>query len=81
MEIISKIQSEILNPLITLLFAAAVGYFLYGLLKFIQNQDSETAQGEGKQHMVWGVVGIFLMIAVYGILNLIANTVGYPKPF
>lgn len=81
MEIIATIQREILNPLIVLLFAVAVGYFLYGLLKFMQNQDNETAQSEGKQHMVWGVIGIFLMIAVYGILNLVANTVGYARPF
>lgn len=78
---IETIKSEILNPIITLLFAAAVGYFLYGLLNFMQNQDNETAQTEGKHHMVWGVIGVFLMIAVYGILNLLANTVGYVKPF
>lgn len=78
---IATIKSEILNPIIVLLFALAVGYFLYGLLKFMQNQDNETAQSEGKQHMVWGVIGVFLMIAVYGILNLLANTVGYAKPF
>lgn len=81
MEVIAKIQSEILNPIITLLFAAAVGYFLYGVLVFIKNQGSDKEQDVGKLHMVWGVVGIFLMIAVYGILNLIANTVGYARPF
>lgn len=58
-----------------LLFALAAFYFLFGLLKFIQNQDNETAQEEGKSHMIWGVVGIFLMVAVYGILNLIGSTV------
>lgn len=81
MDIIAKIKSEILNPLITLLFAAAVGYFLYGVMVFIRNQGSEKDQEVGKQHMVWGVIGIFLMIAVYGILNLIANSVGYARPF
>ena len=58
-----------------LLFALAAFYFLFGLLKFIQNQDDENAQEEGKRHMVWGVIGIFLMIAVYGILNIIGATV------
>lgn len=58
-----------------LLFALATFYFLFGLLKFIQNQDDENAQEDGKRHMVWGVIGIFLMMAVYGILNLIGATV------
>ncbi|OHA83353.1 MAG: hypothetical protein A2937_00735 [Candidatus Yonathbacteria bacterium RIFCSPLOWO2_01_FULL_47_33b] len=76
MNIIEKLNDLILNPLIVLLFAVAAGYFLFGLLRFIQNQDNETAQEEGKRHMVWGVIGIFLMVAVYGILNLIGTTVG-----
>lgn len=76
MDIIEKIKDNILNPIIIALFAAAAFYFLFGLLKFIQNQDNETAQEEGKRHMVWGVIGIFLMVAVYGILDLIGSTVG-----
>ena len=79
MNILSKIKSEILNPLILLFFALAVGYFLFGVMKFVQNQDNEEAQTEGKQHMIWGVVGIFLMLAVYGILGFIATTLGVPK--
>lgn len=80
MTIIEKLNDLILNPLIALLFAVAVGYFLFGLLRFIQNQDNETAQEEGKRHMVWGVIGIFLMVAAYGILNLIGATVGHIVP-
>lgn len=76
MTIIEKLNDLILNPLITLLFAVALGYFLFGLLRFIQNQDDANAQEEGKRHMVWGVIGIFLMVAVYGILNLIGATLG-----
>lgn len=75
MNIIEKINDLILNPIIFLLFAVAVLYFLFGLFKFIQNQDNETAQEEGKRHMIWGVIGIFLMVAVYGILDIIGSTV------
>ena len=71
MTIIEKINDAILRPLIVLLFALATGYFLFGLMKFIQNQDNEEAQSEGKRHMVWGVIGIAIMTGVYGILNTI----------
>ena len=71
MTIIEKINDAILQPLIVLLFALATGYFLFGLMKFIQNQDNEEAQSEGKRHMVWGVIGIAIMTGVYGILNTI----------
>lgn len=70
-----KINDAILTPIIVLLFALAVGYFLLGLVKFIRNQDNETELEDGKQHMVWGVIGISIMVGVYGILNLIQSSV------
>ena len=81
MNIITVIKDEILNPLVVLLFAVAVMYFVYGAVMFVRAQGSEEGQAEGKSHLMWGTIGVFLMVAVYGIINLIANTVGYQKPF
>ncbi|MEK7569216.1 MAG: hypothetical protein AAB497_03850 [Patescibacteria group bacterium] len=75
MNIIKKVNDAILTPLIVLLFALAVAYFLFGLMKFIMNQDSEEDQAAGKQHMLWGVVGLAIMASVWGILNLISESV------
>lgn len=74
--IIDKIKTEIINPIIILLVAVAIGYFLYGLMEFIRNQDNEDAQESGKKHMLWGVIGIAIMFSVYGILNLVNNIAG-----
>ena len=75
MEILNKIKSEILTPIIALVFAVAVGYFLFGVLGFIRNRDNETGQVEGKQHMLWGIIGMAIMVGVLGILNLISESV------
>lgn len=71
MDIIQRINDAILQPIATLLLAVAVAYFLFGVMKFVQNQDNEDAQAEGKKHMLWGVVGLFIMVSVWGILNFI----------
>lgn len=73
--VMDKIKSEIIQPIIILLIAVAIGYFLFGLMEFVRNQDNETAQEEGKQHMLWGVIGVAIMFSVYGILHLINTTV------
>ena len=80
MDALAKIKTEILNPIILLLFAVAIIYFLWGTFVFIQNQDNAEAQKTGKKNMLWGIIGIFLMIAVYGIISLVANTLGVPVP-
>lgn len=81
MNVITVIKTEILDPLIALLFAAAVVYFVYGAAMFVRAQKAEKGQEEGRSHLMWGIIGIFIMVAVYGIINLIANTVGYQKPY
>ncbi|MBI5400925.1 MAG: hypothetical protein HZB12_02330 [Candidatus Yonathbacteria bacterium] len=74
--VIDKIKSDIVQPIIYLLIAVAVGYFLFGLMEFVRNQDNDEAQTDGKRHMLWGIIGLAIMFSVYGILSLINNTVG-----
>ena len=75
MDFLEKISENILQPMVNLLLAVAVVYFLYGVMKFIMDQSSEDAQQDGKQHMMWGVIGLFIMVSVYGILNFINSFV------
>lgn len=71
---LSKVNAQIINPLIGFIFALAVVYFLYGVLKFLMNMDNEGARDEGKKHMLWGIIGITIMMGVWGILNIVLNT-------
>src|SRR3990167_5952691 len=71
---LGNVKQMIVDPLITLLFALAVVYFLYGLVEFMMNQDNDEKKTTGKSHMVWGVVGIAIMISVFAILTVIIDT-------
>src|SRR3990167_6433400 len=71
---IGNVNRLIINPLILLLFALAVVYFLYGVLEFIMNQENEDKKTSGKSHMLWGVIGITIMMGVWAILGVILNT-------
>jgi len=80
MNFLQRITDSVLQPLVSLLMAAAVAYFLFGVMKFVKDQDSETAQQEGKKHMLWGIIGLAIMVSVYGILNLINSfVIGFSK--
>ena len=71
---IANLNRLIINPLILLLFALALVYFLWGVLEFMVNQDNEEKRTTGKKHMVWGIVGITIMVGVFAIMNLILRT-------
>lgn len=73
---LGRFVDNIVNPLIYFLFAIALLYFLYGVFVFILNADDESKRDTGKKHMLWGIVGLFIMVSVYGILGLIIGTMG-----
>jgi len=75
-QFLDNINEKIVDPIIALLFAAATLYFLYGVLQIIQNAGNEEARKQGQQHVLWGVVGMFIMLSFYGIMHLICNTIG-----
>jgi len=75
-KIVRGISTEIINPLIAVIFAAALVYFLYGLLMFILNAGDAAKREEGKAHMVWGLIGLTVMVSVYTILSIGLKTMG-----
>ena len=74
--IVPKIVANIVTPLVELLFALTVLLFVWGLFGFFINGDDTTKREEGRQHILWGVVGMVIMVSVYGIIRLVANSVG-----
>ena len=72
-KLISNIKVYILNPIIGFMFAVAVVMFIYGIVEYIWSADNEDKVAVGKKHMIWGIIGIFVMIGVYGILNILSG--------
>ena len=73
---ISHVSTQIINPLILLLFALAMVYFLYGLVEFIANANNDEKRTSGKSHMLWGIIGLTIMMGVWFILRVILSTLG-----
>ncbi|MBI4692244.1 MAG: hypothetical protein HY773_02275 [Candidatus Terrybacteria bacterium] len=74
----------ILNDVVPLLIGVAVVVFLYGVLKFITSAGDETKRKEGKDVMIYGIIGLFVMVAVWGLVWILLNTfslqTGTPPP-
>ena len=77
-----SLQKEVVNPILKILIAASILYFLFGVVKYFigarERADSQGAE-EGKQHMLWGVIGVAITISAFGIVNLIASFVSAVK--
>ena len=72
--LLKNINGMIINPLITFLFALAILFFLYGVFEFIMNQENEEKKTTGKNHIIWGIIGITIMLGVWTILGMVLAT-------
>lgn len=79
MDFVANVKTEIINPIIGLLVGVALVYFLYGVYESLIDPYKPVSVEKGKRHMLWGVIGLFIMIAVMGIANVIADTINVIK--
>ena len=62
---------------VPLLIAVAFIVFLYGVFKaYILSHGDQGEVQQGHQFVLWGVVGFAVMISLWGLVNIVANTFG-----
>lgn len=69
-----KIFTNILQPMISVFIALALLYFFWGMSQFILHADSDVEREKGRQVMFWGIIALFVMVSVWGIIRVIQNT-------
>jgi hypothetical protein len=78
---LNKLNQYILNPLIGLIFAIAFLVFFWGIVQFINSQTAVDGEREkGKQKIMYGLLGMFIMFSAYGIIRLLLDSFGLPWP-
>lgn len=66
--------SRIIDLLIPIVFALAMLFFFWGLAMYIFGKEHDKEQA--KKTMVWGVIALFVMAAVWGLVRFISTAVG-----
>ncbi|MEK7589891.1 MAG: pilin [Patescibacteria group bacterium] len=65
---------DLIGTATPIIVALALIFFFYGLAKYILNSGDEEKRTEGKGIMIWGIIALFVMVSVWGLVNLLANT-------
>ncbi len=71
--VLDPVINAIVTPLVQLAFAVAVVVFAYGVFQVVWGGDE--AREKGKKSMLYGVIGMFIMMSAWGLIYLVANTV------
>ena len=73
---LAKINNAILFPLITLMMAVALLIFLYGAFEYVRNANNEEGRATGSRHLLYGIIGMLVMLSAFALLNIAAGTFG-----
>lgn len=67
--------SRLINQrLIPLFVAMALAYTIYSVVMFIASDAESQKREEKKQQIFWGVIGLFIIISIWGLVAVISNT-------
>ncbi len=73
-DFLNKVNNQILNPIIIVIFSLSFVYFAYGVVKFLSTDVADKARIEARNAIIWGLVGILIMFSVRGILSFVLAT-------
>jgi hypothetical protein len=68
-QVLEKVITEVFSPLYALVASISFIYFLYGVVMFIINMNDPEKKNMGKSHLLWGTIGLFIILSVGGILK------------
>lgn len=68
---------SVINAALPVLAGIALLAFFYGLAVYVFKADDEEGQEKGKQTMIAGIVALFLMAAIGGIVNWMTTALDF----
>ena len=74
--IINFFSCIIVKSIIPLLFSLAVAGFIWGVIQYFLNPENEENRKKGKSYMLWGIISLFVIISMWGLVAVIGNTFG-----
>ncbi|MBI2475972.1 MAG: hypothetical protein HYV67_01905 [Candidatus Taylorbacteria bacterium] len=57
-------------------FLVGIGVFivLFGIINYIRQGDNEEKRAEGRRFIIWGIISIFIMLSIWGLVNILVKS-------
>ena len=73
-EVLTRV-SDFLGALLPVLVGAGVVYFIYGVVTYFIGDD-ETAKKAGKDRIIYGIIGLAVIVSIWGLVAILRQTLG-----
>jgi heme/copper-type cytochrome/quinol oxidase subunit 2 len=65
-----------LTLLVYIVISLALVFFLWGVVKYVLSGGDEEKRQQGRNFIVYGIIGLFVMVAVWGLVYLVGSIIG-----
>ena len=69
------IIKSVLNFLIPICITLGVVYFIWAVIQYVTVKDEEE-RAKSKTHMIYGLIGLFVIVSIWGLVGFLGTTVG-----
>src|SRR3989344_5949758 len=73
------IAGNILDTLIPILVVLGVVYFVWGVVQYVISSEEEAKQ-KGKMRMIYGIIGLVVTVAMWGLVGIVKKTFDLDQP-
>lgn len=72
----------IIGQIVPLILAIAVLYLIWNIGHFVMSGQAgdEKARSTAMNNVIWSIIGIFIMLSVWGLVGLLQGTIGFTPP-
>lgn len=73
---LAPLISDYVNQFFLLIVGIAILTLAWHSFRFIISAGNEAERTKSRTYILWAVMGVFLIISVWGVVNLVSNTIG-----
>lgn len=73
---LSTLLTDYFNLAVQIMLAAAVVFVIWNGLKFVMNGGDVEKRAEGQNGIIYGIIGIAVMLSVWGLVALVTGSTG-----
>ncbi len=71
---------RILNDGVVLMITAVIVVYFYGIVGRVYKSSQGETKGDMSSYLMWGIAIIFLMVSIWGVIQILQNTLFGPPP-
>lgn len=74
--LLNYISCTLIKNVVPVILAVAMVAFIWGVIQMYINPNNEEARKKGKSYIIWGLVGLTVIISVWALVSIISETFG-----